>query len=138
MTPGGVEVGTIAAPPGFFRAVWRGMIRRCARCGGGGLFRRWLVMLPDCPTCGMHFERVEGYWLGAVALNLVVTEGAFVVSLVLWMVMTWPDVPWGAVLAALIALNAVLPLAFHPWSRTIWVALERRFSGAWDAEPPGP
>lgn len=101
------------------------------------MFHRWVVMTPDCPTCGMHFERVEGYWLGAVAINLVVTEGAFVVSLVSLMVATWPDVPWGVVLVALIALNTILPFAFHPLSRTIWVALERRFSGAWTAEPHG-
>jgi hypothetical protein len=89
-------------------------------------------MVPDCPTCGLHFERVDGYWLGSMALNLIVTEGLFIASLVALLAATWPDVPWNGVLVVLVAVNIVLPLAFHPVSRTLWMGFERRFSGEWN------
>lgn len=89
-------------------------------------------MVDDCPTCGLHFERVEGYWLGSMALNLVITEALFVAGLVGLLVTTWPDVPWTLVLFVLAGMNLVVPLLFHPWSRTIWMALERRFSNEWE------
>ena len=120
------------AGPGLVRALWRGITIRCPRCGGGGLFRGWLAMKQDCPTCDLHFERVDGYWLGSMALNLVVTEGFFIAALVGLLVATWPDVPWTRVLVALVAINVLVPLLFHPPSRTLWMGIERRLSGEWD------
>ena len=80
--------------PGFWRATGRAILLQCPRCGAGGQFHHWVEMNDDCATCGMHFERVEGYWLGSVALNLGVTMGLFLVAFVGLMVITWPDVPW--------------------------------------------
>jgi hypothetical protein len=89
-------------------------------------------MRERCPTCDLRFARVDGYWLGSMALNLVVTEALFVVALVALLAATWPDVPWNLVLVVLVAVNLMVPLAFHPYSRTIWMAAERRLSGDWD------
>jgi hypothetical protein len=82
-------------------------------------------MVEDCPSCGLHFERVEGYWLGSIALNLTVTLGLFLVVFVGLLVATWPDVPWNGVLVAVVAFTAAFPILFHPVSRTLWVAVER-------------
>lgn len=89
-------------------------------------------MSADCPTCGLHFERLDGYWLGSMALNFVVTEALFVATLVVLMAATWPEVPWTLVLITLMAMNFVVPLIFHPISRTIWMAVERQLSGIWE------
>ncbi len=89
-------------------------------------------MSTDCPTCGLHFERLDGYWLGSMALNIVVTEALFVAALVVLMAATWPEVPWTLVLIVLMAMNFVVPLVFHPISRTIWMAVERQLSGIWE------
>jgi len=78
-----------------------------------------------CPQCGLRFEREEGYWTGAVAINLIATEGLFIVLLVLGIVATWPDVPWTTLLVGLVAVNIVMPIVFQPFSRTLWVAIER-------------
>lgn len=118
--------------PSPTRAMGRALLLRCPRCGGKKLFRRWLSMAERCPTCGLHFERLDGYWLGSMALNLVVTEALFVGALVALLVATWPDVPWTLVLVVLIATNLIAPLLFHPISRTIWMAAERSFSGSWE------
>jgi uncharacterized protein (DUF983 family) len=91
-------------------------------------------MVERCPRCGLKFERLEGYWLGSMALNLIVTEGLFVVALATFMAVTWPDVPWTSVLVSLIALNVAVPLLAHPFSRTVWLAGERHFSATWNED----
>lgn len=116
---------TTPLPPSFLRGVGRGLSRRCWQCGSGGLFRHWTRMVDDCPRCGLHFERVEGYWLGSIALNLTVTLGLFLAVFVGILVVTWPDVPWTGVLVTVVAFTALFPILFHPASRTLWVALER-------------
>ena len=114
------------------QAIGRAATRRCPRCGKGQLFRHWLKMLDACGNCQMRFERGDGYWLGSMALNFAVTEVFFVAALVVLLVATWPDVPWTTVLFSVVAVNIVVPLAFYPFSRTIWVAVERLASRAWD------
>jgi uncharacterized protein (DUF983 family) len=93
-------------------------------------------MVDDCPRCGLHFEREEGYWLGAMMVNLGVAELAFVAVLVGMSVAFWPDVPWVAVFIVSILVSLTVPLFFYPFSKTIWVAgdlLARRAD-----EPPSP
>ena len=124
-------------PPSLSRALTRGAMRRCPRCGGGGLFRHWTALEPDCPRCGLHFERTEGYWTGSMALNLVVTEGLFLTTFVTMIVLTWPDVPWLAVLAVGVLISVITPVVFHPISRTLWVAAERHYTQGRD-EPKTP
>lgn len=106
----------------------RGATLACPRCGARGLFRRWLIMEERCPRCDLRFEQSDGYWLGSVAMNLGVTEGIFLVVLVVGMVVAWPAVPWMALLIAGIAVSILVPLSFHPFSRTLWVAAERHVS----------
>lgn len=101
-----------------------GARRRCPLCGSGGLFRGWFTMVDRCPGCGHGFEREEGYWLGAMVFNLAVTEGVFGLLFVGGMVLTWPDVPWTGLLVAALIVNAVVPVAFYPVSKTLWAAAD--------------
>ncbi len=72
----------------------------------------------------MIFERDAGYGTGGMIVNTAVTIAAFLLIFVGVMVATWPDVPWTATLIATIAVNAVLPVVFYPWSKTIFLALD--------------
>ena len=71
----------------------RGLIRHCPRCGSGNLFRRWLLMVADCPGCGLHFEREEGFFLGAIVVNIAITELAIVLAMAIGFGVTLPDPP---------------------------------------------
>lgn len=93
-------------------------------------------MKDECPRCGLHFEREDGYWLGSVMINTGVTEGLFLVVFVLGMVLTWPDVPWTALLVIGVTLTILFPIMFHPVSRTTWVALERHVRNWSETELP--
>lgn len=111
------------------RMVARALVRRCPRCGAGRLFRRWFRMVERCPRCRLRFDRraEEGSFLGAYVLNLGLTEGALAAVLFGFIVVRangdgdaslWPVFVLGGLVAV------VLPLAFYPVSRTLWVAID--------------
>ena len=108
----------------MLRSFGRALLLRCPVCGQPEVCRRWLHLAEVCPGCGHRFERQEGYWIGAVAINTVATLGLFVVVFVAVMVSTWPGVPWTVLTVGGAALNLVFPIAFYPLSKTLWVALE--------------
>ncbi|HVR78746.1 MAG TPA: DUF983 domain-containing protein [Acidimicrobiia bacterium] len=101
----------------------RALRRRCPRCGGKA-FSSFFHLDEHCDRCGLGFEREEGYWVGALIINTIVTFGSFLVLFAGGMILFWPDVPWGALMAVTIGVNAVLPVIFYPFSKTIWLALE--------------
>ncbi|HEY5014424.1 MAG TPA: DUF983 domain-containing protein [Acidimicrobiia bacterium] len=105
----------------------RGFTKRCARCGSGKLFRNYLSMVPDCPRCGLHFEREQGYWAGALAINIICIGGLFAVSFLIAMILTVPDVPVPLMLAIFVPMMALGPIVWYPFSKTIWVAVDRAF-----------
>ena len=113
--------------PSRARMLSRGITKRCARCGSGHLFRRWFTMVRDCPRCGLHFEREPGYWTGALAINLILVGGVFVVAFVIILALTIPDVPVAPILAVLVPLAVIGPMFAYPFSKTVWVAVDRAF-----------
>jgi uncharacterized protein (DUF983 family) len=82
-------------------------------------------MVDRCPRCGLRFEREEGYWAGALAINIGVTGAVFVVVFVVGLVLTVPDVPVAPLLAILVPLMVVVPIVYYPFSKTVWVAVDR-------------
>lgn len=109
------------------RLLGRALLRRCPRCGAGGLFTRWFTMAERCPRCGMRFEREEGFFLGAYVVNFGVTEGLLVLLLMTY-VLVQANAADGLPVLPVVLVTAgaavLMPLAFYPLSRTIWVAVE--------------
>jgi hypothetical protein len=83
--------------------------------------------VPDCPRCGLHFEREAGYWIGAMAINLGVTLVLFVIGFAIALALTIPDVPVAPLLAIFLPLMLLLPIAYYPFSKTLWMAVDRAF-----------
>lgn len=84
-------------------------------------------MLPDCPRCRLHFERESGYWTGALAINIALAGLVFVLVFFPWAALTVPNVPVAPILAVLVPLMIVVPIAAYPWSKTMWMAVDRAF-----------
>jgi uncharacterized protein (DUF983 family) len=106
------------------RMLGRGMLKRCARCGSGRLFRSWFTMTERCPRCGLLFEREEGQWVGAMIVNFAVAMAALVAVLGVGLLLTWPDVPWTGLTVVAVVMVVALPVALYPWSKTVWVAID--------------
>jgi uncharacterized protein (DUF983 family) len=107
--------------------LWRGATRRCARCGSGKLFKHWFKMVDDCPRCGLHFEREPGYFAGALAINLILVGGLFAIVFITMLALTIPDIPIGLTLAVCLPIVALGPIVAYPFSKTLWIAVDRAF-----------
>ncbi len=114
-----------SAPPGRATVLWRGLTRRCARCGSGHLFRHWTTMKADCPRCGLHFERENGYFAGALAINIMCVGGLLLIAFTTLLVATLPDVNVVLTLSVLAPIALLGPIVWYPFSKTIWVAVDR-------------
>lgn len=84
-------------------------------------------MVPDCPHCGLHFEREQGYWAGALAINIVATGGLFTLVFVALLIATIPKVPVAPLLFVLVPIALFGPIVYYPFSKTVWVAVDRAF-----------
>ena len=104
--------------------ILRGLARRCPRCGQGGLFRGWFRLVESCPRCGLRFEREEGAFLGAMALNYGVAGVIFMAVLIGWMILDWPDIQVVPLLLTCIAVITAVVILFWPFSKTLWAAVE--------------
>ena len=115
------------AAPSRTKILWWGATRRCARCGSGHLFHRYLTMVPDCPSCDLHFEREPGYFAGALAINIMAVGALFAIVFVALLVATVPDVPVVPLLVVLIPIAGFGPIIYYPFSKTVWIAVDRAF-----------
>jgi uncharacterized protein (DUF983 family) len=103
----------------------RALRLRCPHCGGGPVFVTWSHLVPNCPVCGLGFERGEqGYWLGAYFFNLMAVETVFTVWVVGFLLLTWPSPPWELFQISTIVLMLVVPVAFFPYSKTLFLAFD--------------
>ena len=60
--------------------LWRALTRRCPRCGAKA-FDGYYHLKEHCSSCGVLFEREEGYWAGALIINTIVTFGLLLITL---------------------------------------------------------
>lgn len=110
--------------PSIPRMLLRGLVRRCPLCGSGKLFRWWLVMVDDCPRCDLHFERIEGHWIGAIAINTILDLTVLLGVIVVGAALSYPDPPVSSLMVLAIATAALAPFVFQPVSRTVWTAID--------------
>lgn len=104
--------------------IWRGLARRCPRCGSGGLFRGWFSLQERCPGCDLLLDRGDAFFLGAFVINFAVTELLLGVAIAILVAATLPDPPLVIIAAMAAAVTVIVPIAFYPFSKTLWLAAE--------------
>ena len=83
--------------------------------------------MDSCPRCGYEFYRENGYWVGAVIMNLAVTEALFLLVFIVSIIAMAPDIDWVTLLVIGVATNLIFPVLFYPFSKTIWMAFDLVF-----------
>lgn len=110
------------------RAMWRGFLRRCPRCGQGHLFKAYLKQVDACAVCHEDYAHIRADdappWLTILVVGHIIVPLIFVVdswfSWPNWLVMTvWP------------AITISLALAVLPRAKGVFIAL------IWAARAPG-
>ena len=109
--------------------IGRALLVQCPRCGARGQFVSWFRLRTHCERCGLPLERGEqhDYWIGGMMFNIVLAEILAVAAVGSAILLTWPEVPWGAVRIGAIALMVASPFLLYPMSRMVWLAFDLIF-----------
>src|SRR6266850_6897265 len=108
----------------------RGLKLRCPACGLGRLYESFFRMRDECPYCGLVFAREQGYFIGAIYLNVVATESLiFATYLALILAHRITD---QSTYTILFTLALLVPVLFHRHARSLWLGLDHLL------DPPAP
>jgi len=102
--------------------------QRCPQCRKGPLFatRFGFKLNERCPVCGLKFDRGNGYFTGAWAINLVIAE---FVGTAIWLPLAFNrSVPVNEVTLIAIVVSVGLPILGYRPSRALWIAIDRLFN----------
>lgn len=111
--------------PSFGRMILRALVLRCPWCGSRRTFiRRWLGKYERCRTCGIRWRREEGFELGAVTLNTVMTFIVLTICMTVGFIMTSPDIPVLPFVLSLVGVAVLMPIVIYPFTFTLWLAID--------------
>ncbi|MGH9905265.1 MAG: DUF983 domain-containing protein [Pyrinomonadaceae bacterium] len=94
---------------------------RCPACGKSSIARAPFRIADSCPSCGVVFKREEGFFVGAILINVVATEAAI---LFVYLVSIQVTDGYQTILAVLFVVALVFPVAFYHHSWSIWLSLD--------------
>lgn len=112
-------------PPRVRTAFWRALRLRCAWCGSRRTFLRgWFGRYERCRTCGLRWRREEGFEIGPLALNTVITFATLGIGMMIGFILSYPDVAVKPMLIVLLVVAVVMPIAIYPLTFTLWFAID--------------
>jgi uncharacterized protein (DUF983 family) len=100
----------------------RGLKLQCPNCGLAPLYYSPFRMSDYCRYCDITFEREQGYFVGAIYINVIATEAILLITVMGYGLITGSlD---GRIFSALIVLAGVLPVFFYHHSRSLWLSID--------------
>jgi uncharacterized protein (DUF983 family) len=108
------------------RLLARGITRRCAWCGDRtAYFTGWFERQERCRACGRTYRRGdEAFELGAVTANIILTFSSILLTILVLVGVTAPDVPTVPIVIGVSAVALIGPALFYPVSFTLWQAVD--------------
>ncbi len=100
----------------------RGLRQRCPVCGRGKIFKGWIKTYERCPVCNYAYEREPGYYTGAVAVNLVVSE--LLITVIAVPMAASQTVPLSVLILLGCTLPFLLPLLFYRPTKSLWMSFD--------------
>ena len=100
----------------------RGLMLRCPDCGQTSLYSSLFKMKHHCAHCGLVFEREQGYFMGALYINVIVTESLLLSLFILYYMIRPVSEDWLYII--LFGLALLLPLIFFRHSRSLWLSID--------------
>lgn len=103
-----------------------GIRLKCPRCGTGSLYAKPFHMRANCLSCGLKFEREQGYFVGAIYINYAATiaiavPGFFILDLLAKLTIDQQLAIW-------VPFAVIFPLLFFHHSRALWLVLDHLFN----------
>ena len=106
----------------FLKTLARGAALRCPVCGRARVFQSPFRVRHHCPACLALFQREEGFFVGAIMINVVTTEAAVLAAAgVCLLTLGGRD---ALMLWLLFAVALLFPVAFYHHSWSLWLAAD--------------
>jgi uncharacterized protein (DUF983 family) len=100
----------------------RGLMLRCPDCGKTGIYESLLQVRNHCTNCGLLFQREQGYFTGALYVNIAVAEGSVLLAFLICLLVGVSNTD--RMFAILIGIGALTPLLFFLHSRSFWLCFD--------------
>jgi uncharacterized protein (DUF983 family) len=104
----------------------RGFKLKCPACGQDSLYQSTFKIKERCASCGLVYGREQGYFVGAIYINVMATEG-LILFVYLFLFFAFP-LMGDAVYVVLLILAVTLPLIFFRLSRSLWLSIDHIIS----------
>ena len=105
----------------------RAFFLKCPACGDASIVERPFHVRHHCSNCHALFKREDGFFVGAILANVVITE--LIVLAVCFFFLLVLNVEYENVLWLLFTLAVVFPLAFFHHSWSLWLGLDYLVEG---------
>jgi len=104
----------------LLRTLGRSLRLLCPACGRASVAERPFQIRHHCPRCRALFKREDGFFVGAIAINLVTTElvtlGLYLAGLLFF--------DFETIFTVLFATALVLPVVFYHHSWSFWLGAD--------------
>lgn len=96
-------------------------MNKCPRCGEGAILKNLFVRHQNCPHCKMDFNREDGFYSGAMAINYALVCGLYLFPLlIIW----WLGGLSGLTTIVLCFLGtAAMTILGYRYSQCLWLGL---------------
>ena len=95
---------------------------RCPACGETSIVDRPFHIRHHCPVCLSLFKREDGFFVGAILANVVITELVILVFCFFCLLVIGAD--YENVLAVLFVVALIFPVGFYHHSWSLWLGFD--------------
>lgn len=95
---------------------------RCPACGETSIVERPFHIRHHCPNCLSLFKREDGFFVGAILANVVITE--LVILLFCFFSLLVIGADYESVLVLLFIVALVFPVGFYHHSWSLWLGFD--------------
>jgi uncharacterized protein (DUF983 family) len=107
--------------------LWRTLKLQCPVCGEASIVRRPFNLKHDCNACGVIFKREEGFFVGAIMANVILTE--FFILDIYFVCLLLTNLSDRVTLTILFVVGVTFPLAFYHHAWALWLAMDHLIEG---------
>lgn len=111
-----------SARPSIVNLLGRCLMLRCPVCGRASIVESPFQIRHHCAACRALFKREDGFFVGAIMANVMVTE--FVILVVFLISLPLFSFDDRAVVRLLIIIALLFPLAFYHHSWSMWLGFD--------------
>ena|SRR6266536_4920629 len=94
----------------------------CPVCGESSIVQRPFQIRHHCPSCAALFKREDGFFVGAILVNVVLTELAVLATYVVWLLIS--GIREQSMLIILFSVALLFPIAFYHHSWSFWLGFD--------------